>query len=687
MAYISLFRKYRSENFEDLVGQDHIVKTISNAIISGKIAQGYLFCGTRGTGKTTVARIIAKALNCEHGPTNKPCGVCHICQDIKNGSCIDVIEMDAASNRSVEDVERIVGSVQYRPTECRYKVYIIDEAHQLSNQAKDAFLKTLEEPPEYVVFILATTEAHKIPVTIRSRCQQFDFKRGSIEEISGRIKYVAEKEGINITDDAVNIIARNANGSYRDSLSILEQIIAFSGNTITPTEVYGVLGLVEEDVLFKMSEAILTGDIKQAFEFSSNLIDRGKDIKEVINNVATFYRDLLSVKINAYNFGPHYKSEAENYTEKQLVDIINIFAEAQKDLRISDQERLTFELSFLKAIESQKKEPEKQVVIEKIIEKEVVKPTGEVSFSANNNTQRKPLKVKQPTVVNNSPEIETQNNVSGPKRQIDFENHIRSFWHKFLNYVKALNVSLGQCLQDGVPTSYENEVLTITFKYDKEFQLNVCKKNLAPLENALLMCYKTPIKVKLALFPKPDEEPIQSDDVVRVAPPDLSDGAPIIEEVPPVDTYISQDRDLEVIDSVTIDNSALTGIDKEAENSLDTSFENEIDLNDKALDEGNDGDNREPELVSTSPEEVISKDDIKPQVDTDISVDNNISDSLENKEMTVESIEQEEKPSEQKDIDVMADSPLMDQQYTDHPKLEEVLSLFPDAVVETIRNK
>jgi len=332
-------------------------------------------------------------------------------------------------------------------------------------------------------------------------------------------------------------------------------------------------------------------------------------------------------------------------------------------------------------------------------------------------------------VVNNSPTIEVQNNVKGPKRQIDFDKHIRGFWNKFINYVKSGNVTLGQCLQDGVPTNYENEVLTITFKYDKEFQLNVCKKDLMQLEEALQMCYKTPIRVKFALFPKPNDEPIQSeDDAVRVAPPDLSGGAPIIEEAPPEDTNISQDnesplgglrgaeathggavdRDLEVIDSVTIDNSALTSIDREANNvplsdslgggsceatdggmELGATTTSDRAVNEPPL-ESKDEDNNESEPVSVVPEDDILKDDINSQEDSEVTVDNNISDPIENKETVDSVVEPEEQPTEQeqaKDIDVLADSPLMDQQYTDHPKLEEVLSLFPDAVVETIRNK
>ena len=431
-----------------------------------------------------------------------------------------------------------------------------------------------------------------------------------------------------------------------------------------------------------MSEAILTGDIKKAFEFSSNLIDRGKDIKEVINNVATFYRDLLSVKINAYNFGPHYKAEAQNYTEKQLVDIIDIFAEAQKDLRISDQERLTFELAFLKAIEYQNKEPEKQVVIEKIIEKEVVKQPA--NLSENNIPERPPLKVKQPSSVSSVSTTQTGNNTTGPKRQIDFDKHILGFWKKYINFVKSWNVSLGQCLQDGVPTAYENEVLTITFKYGKEFQLDVCKKSIDALEEALLMCYKTPIRVRLDLFPKPEEVIVPDDEEVKIVPPDLSEGAPVIEEVPPVDSPVKSDKDLEVIDSVTIDNSALNNLEQEQNDNLETSFENEQ--------VSNDINNVSALEYQSSIEDITepTKEEEQAENISEISkpIEENISKPVEEKIDTSVSVSEisNENKTEQAD-EFPADSPLLDQQYDDHPKLEEVLSLFPDATVETIRNK
>lgn len=651
MAYISLFRKYRSDDFDDLVGQNHIVKTISNAIKSGKIAQGYLFCGTRGTGKTTVARIIAKAINCEKGPTDHPCGECSICKSIKDGSCMDVVEMDAASNRSVEDVEKIVESVKYRPVECRYKVYIIDEAHQLSNQAKDAFLKTLEEPPEYVVFILATTEAHKIPVTIRSRCQQFDFKRGSIEDISGRIKYVAEKEGVSITDGAVNLIARNANGSYRDSLSILEQIIAFSGNNISNIEVYNVLGLVEEDVLFKISEAILKGDIKQAFNFGSNLIERGKDIKEVLNNIASFYRDLLAVKINANDLGQNYKSEADNYTEKQLMDIISCYVNAQKDLRLSDQQRLTFELAFMNAISLMNKQ---EVIVEKQIIREVEKPLVKEEVIEKKEPS---LRVIQDTKTEVKSE-EKKDEVIQPKRVIDFDNHIRKFWPKFLEYIRRgiRNPQFATCLSKGVPIKFEDNVLTLTFKYGDDFSLDVCKSHIDDLEKSLLDCYKTPIKVNLTLFEVPQlDNKKESKEEEEVVPPDFSEGAEIIEAPKPEENENPIPKDLEVINNATMENSALSNIN---------------DKTDNIFEEENSFDNiNEDKSIDT--EDVLEE-------------DNSINEEVIAENFSKEEVE--DMPKEAVSEELLADSPLTDEKYDEHPLYDKIKEIFPDSEEKIIEN-
>ena len=258
MSYTALYRKFRPSEFEDVKGQDAIVTTLKNQIQTDRIGHAYLFCGTRGTGKTTVAKIFAKAVNCQHPVEGSPCGQCDMCRSIAAGTSMNVIEIDAASNNGVDNIREIREEVAYRPTEGRYKVYIIDEVHMLSIGAFNALLKTLEEPPEYVIFILATTEAHKIPVTILSRCQRYDFKRISIETISGRLRELIEKENLDVEDKAVRYIARMADGSMRDALSLLDQCTAFYiGQRLTYDNVLEVLGAVDADVFSRLLRELL----------------------------------------------------------------------------------------------------------------------------------------------------------------------------------------------------------------------------------------------------------------------------------------------------------------------------------------------------------------------------------------------------------------------------------------------
>ena len=267
MAYVALYRAYRPQKFVDVVGQQHIIKTLQNAIKLNKVAHAYLFCGPRGTGKTTLAKIMAKALNCEHGPTIEPCDTCDICQGIQKGTVADVIEIDAASNNGADDIRALRDSVKYMPSVGKYKVYIIDEVHMLSNAAFNALLKTLEEPPKHVIFILATTEPYKLPATILSRCQRFDFQSLSIEEILKRLKIVAQQEGIKMSEEAFTQIASSAEGGMRDALSLFDQTISFSVHEeITLEDVLAVSGNVSYKELLKILDFCLNGNSTDALK-------------------------------------------------------------------------------------------------------------------------------------------------------------------------------------------------------------------------------------------------------------------------------------------------------------------------------------------------------------------------------------------------------------------------------------
>ena len=271
MSYTALYRKFRPTSFEDVKGQDHIITTLQNQIKANRIGHAYLFCGTRGTGKTTVAKIFAKAVNCEHPVDGSPCGECAMCRSIAAGTSMNVIEIDAASNNGVDNIREIREEVTYRPTEGKYKVYIIDEVHMLSIGAFNALLKTLEEPPEYVIFILATTEVHKIPLTILSRCQHYDFKRITIDTIAARMNELMEAEQVDVEEKAIRYIAKAADGSMRDALSLLDQCIAFYlGQKLTYDNVLEVLGAVDTDVFSRLLRKIIQRDVSAELAFGEN---------------------------------------------------------------------------------------------------------------------------------------------------------------------------------------------------------------------------------------------------------------------------------------------------------------------------------------------------------------------------------------------------------------------------------
>ena len=297
MSYTALYRKFRPSEFEDVKGQDHIVTTLQNQIKANRIGHAYLFCGTRGTGKTTVAKIFAKAVNCEHPVNGNPCNACPSCQAINNQSSLDVLEIDAASNNGVENIRDIREQVQYSPVEGRYKVYIIDEVHMLSSGAFNALLKTLEEPPSYVIFILATTEKHKIPVTILSRCQKYDFKRISVDTITNHLVSLMEKEKVDADEKALRYIARAADGSMRDALSLLDQCIAFYlGQTLTYDNVLEVLGTADTSVFSALLRNILNHDSIAALDIIDSMITEGRELSQFLSDFLWYLRNLLIVQ-------------------------------------------------------------------------------------------------------------------------------------------------------------------------------------------------------------------------------------------------------------------------------------------------------------------------------------------------------------------------------------------------------
>ncbi len=329
MSYIVLARKWRPQRFEDIVGQEHVTRTLRNAISAGRIAHAYLFTGVRGVGKTSAARILARCLNCEQGPTADPCNRCAACNEILAGSSIDVYEIDGASNRGIDEVRQIIENVRYQPAKSRFKIYIIDEVHQVTKDAFNALLKTLEEPPSFVKFILATTEPHRLPETILSRCQRFDFRRIPLREIVSRLREIAGKENLQVTDPALVLLAREAEGSMRDAQSLLEQILSYSvplaGEEKTSVQVDGsllqeILGIAERKTLYEFSQAVIQGDARRCIEQVGAIVAQGRDIPRLSRELAEHFRNLLVARL-VQDAGEQGKDSPGRPSISQLLDL------------------------------------------------------------------------------------------------------------------------------------------------------------------------------------------------------------------------------------------------------------------------------------------------------------------------------------------------------------------------------
>ena len=355
MAYIALYRQWRPGSFKDLVGQTAVSRTLSHAISAGRIAHAYLFSGPRGTGKTSTAKILAKSLNCEKGPTPDPCGVCKSCTKIADGTALDVFEIDAASNRGIDEMRDLREKVKFTPAEGRYKVYIIDEVHMLTTEAFNALLKTLEEPPEHVVFILATTEPHKVPATIQSRCQRFDFRRITVEEIEARLAYVAQEMKIPCEKEALRLIARQADGGMRDALSLLDQCASLNGDTLTAACVEENLGLIGHEPIYRLTKAIGECAKGEVLETIAELLALGKDPMQLLAELTLHLRSLMIYEaagaIAALNLaddtGAALEEQKALFTQAQIMAMIARLHEAMAELRWTPQPRITLEVALL----------------------------------------------------------------------------------------------------------------------------------------------------------------------------------------------------------------------------------------------------------------------------------------------------------------------------------------------------
>ncbi len=407
MAETSLYRRHRPQTFDEVVGQEPVVRTLSNAVERDRVHHAYLFVGSRGTGKTSVAKILARSLNCVNGPTLTPCGECESCRTIAAGSSLDVIEMDAASNRSVDDIRDLRERVGYAPAAGSWKVYILDEAHMLTREAWNAFLKTLEEPPPNTVFVLCTTEPHKVMPTIVDRCQRFDFARPSLEQIAEVVRRVASAESIEIDDGAVAAIARAATGSFRDALGTLDQLVAYGGKQVATDDVLAVLGVAEAELILAAADAIAAEDGKAVLDASERLARSGRDVSQFARDLLAHLRQLLVIRTvgdvpDAFTVAAAdpdlLRTQADSFSDLALSRAIDVIAKSLADVKEGDEPRMTIELALLRAARPQL-DPSRQALLHRVERLEDAVGGGAGSPPAKRRERQEPHAAPSPRAV------------------------------------------------------------------------------------------------------------------------------------------------------------------------------------------------------------------------------------------------------------------------------------------------
>ncbi|WP_188456176.1 DNA polymerase III subunit gamma/tau [Virgibacillus oceani] len=483
MSYQALYRKWRPRVFADVAGQSHITRTLQNAIVQQKFSHAYLFSGPRGTGKTSAAKIFAKTINCEHAPVKEPCNECASCRGIQDGSISDIIEMDAASNTSVDDIREIRDKVKYASSSVPYKVYIIDEVHMISVSAFNALLKTLEEPPNHVVFILATTEPHKIPLTIISRCQRFDFKPISNQAIVDRMKTIIDAEGISVAQEALDTVALAAEGGMRDALSILDQAISYSEDRVELNDVLAVTGGVSQQILTSIVQAMHDKDVQQALQLLDELIQRGKDPGRFVYDLIYFLRDLLLYKsapslegiLERAMIDDSFKHLAESVPIDWIQDAIMQLNQCQQEIKWTNSPKVFIEIAILSITnqygKSEERSPADSEAVIKLthrleqLEKELkaLKETPAAASQPARTEKRRP-----------SPR-QSKNSYKIPYEKIRYVlqeaekpalKQVQSEWAKFLSALKATSAPAHATIQDSKPAAASDQALIVAFKYE-----------------------------------------------------------------------------------------------------------------------------------------------------------------------------------------------------------------------------
>ena len=518
MSYKAIYRKFRPNTFDDVLGQEHITTILKNQIKNDSIAHAYLFSGTRGTGKTSTARIFARAINCLS--EDPPCNSCEKCKGILEETVMDIVEIDAASNNSVDDVRDLREKSKYPPSNCKYKVYIIDEIHMLSKGAFNALLKVLEEPPAHLVFILATTEPDRLPATILSRCQRYDFKRVSVDNIVKNMKDIAAKIPIEIEDSALDLIARNSDGAMRDALSILDQCVSFSEEKISYDYVVSILGIVNNDLMFHIVDDIISGQTADLLNRVQSIIQDGVDIKQFLKDMILHFRNLMVMKTSesveysidgTEEFIETLKIQSQTIELEKIITYINILSEAENKCKWITQARIIVEVALIKMI----KLPSNTSIdslIEKIDSLESQIKSGKIEISssvkqsqAKNETRsqeaRGPAKTKESKTVKTDA---STSKITLENENVNFEL-VKSEWLNILNVIKKKKIALHALMIEGKVTSFKNSILTISFKEGFGFHRDALDKesNKESIEDIIASTLNTKIQLKLEMESAP----------------------------------------------------------------------------------------------------------------------------------------------------------------------------------------
>ena len=507
--YQAIYRKFRPKTFDELLGQEHITTILKNQVAKGNIGHAYLFSGTRGTGKTSAAKVFSRAVNCLDPTDGNPCNKCEICKGILDESIMDVIEMDAASNRKIEDIRELKEKVIYPPSKARYKVYIIDEVHMLTNEAFNALLKTLEEPPKHLLFLLATTEPERLPHTILSRCQRFDFKRLKSKEIVDNMVNIAESMGLNIESKVFDLIAKNSDGAMRDALSLLDQCISYNDKEISYEDAIKILGIADNSLLLNMCNSIINKDMESSIKMVNHIIQEGKDISQFLKDTIHHYRNLMIVKTSnnpdeLIDWGEivEYQEQSRNISLPLILKSLNILTDAENSMKWSTQPRIILEMAIIRLVNL----TEELSLEERVKRLEEGVPLKPATISKQKEEPSKEFKPKRESTASEDLRKEVKkpsNNDDSTKvigEELNFDN-VKKTWPKVMQLVKSRKINIYALAMEGELEKIEHNRITLSYKDGFEFHKDAVSspQNKSFLEGLLTEFYGQQIELMVIM--------------------------------------------------------------------------------------------------------------------------------------------------------------------------------------------